>query len=468
MKKFLTILLSTLMLTSLFTVSFATEEDDSMYLYTNESGELVSSDDYGDDATLIDNLDDYYNSFANTEKQEQEALKEAFETQAKSLSEFQESSSENNQKLIITKILSDIKNYYVAEESYYYDSYYYIVKYQEVMLKNPADGTETQSIVILSYDISDNKNIKPLKAGDTVYGYVEYVTSEDEMYNFVDHSLTDERIGIASVTEVDRSLVLIILAIITLVFLFIYAHKLGSNVIVPVVLLIDTLFVVLARILALNISTLLVAILIALSLIIVISFLKNKLNRKAAISICSSILVTFAITLLAFFVINSAGITGKGIISEESYDLDTNVYFLDNLFKSQINVGEIIVSMIMIVSAVITSAISSKLTDICEKYAGSKTMVTNIIVEAKLQINEYPLIIAGIILILSVPNFMLLTQKGIPFNQIINSESTVINLLILLLAMISSLIIMPITAIVANILMGNDEIKQIESKKESK
>lgn len=469
MKKFLAIFLSILMLTSVLAVSYATGEDDSMYLYTNESGELVASDDYGDDATLIDDYEDFYSDYSSTsEKQDQETLKAAFENQSKSLITFEEASEEDNVKLVVTKVLSDVKDYYVAEESYYYDSYYYIVKYQEVVIRNPEDGTETESIVILSYDVTDNKNVKPLKAGDTFYGYIEYATSEDEMYSFVEHSLTSDKIGVASITEKDRTLPVILLTIVVLVLLFLYAHKLGSNVIVPAVLLIDTLFVVLARILSLNISTLLVASLISLSLILVISLLKNRLNRKAAIAICSSILVTFAIAIFALIIINAAGITGKGIISEESYDLENNVYYLDNLFKSKVDLGEVIVSMIMIISAIITSAISSKLTDICEKYAGSKTMVNNILDEAKLQINEYPLIIMGIILTLNLPEFVVLMEKGIPFNQVINSEVTITTLLTLLITLISSLIIVPITAVVANILMGNVEVKQIESKKESK
>lgn len=458
-----------MMLTSLFAVSLATEEDDSMYLYTNESGELVSSDDYGDDAVPIEDYDDFYNDYYSTlEEQDQETLKVAFENQSKSLTTFEEASEEDNVKLIVTEVLSDVKDYYIEEASYYYDSYYYIVKYQEVVIRNTEDGTETESIVILSYDVTDNKNVKPLKAGDTFYGYIEYATSEDEMYSFVEHSLTSDQIGIASITEKDRTLPIILLTIVVLVLLFIYAHKLGSNVIVPAVLLIDTLFVVLARTLSANISVLLIASVISISLILVISLLKNRLNRKAAIAICSSILVTFAITIFALIIMNAAGITGRGIISEESYDLESNVYYLDNLFKSKVNLTELIVSMIMIISAIITSAISSKLTDICEKYAGSKAMVNNILDEAKLQINEYPLIITGIILTLGLPQFMILIEKGIPFNQVINSETTITTLLTLLITLISSLIIVPITAVVANILMGNVEIKQIESKKESK
>lgn len=469
MKKFLAIFLSIMMLTSLFAVSLATEEDDSMYLYTNESGELVSSDDYGDDAVPIEDYDDFYNDYYSTlEEQDQETLKVAFENQSKSLTTFEEASEEDNVKLIVTEVLSDVKDYYIEEASYYYDSYYYIVKYQEVVIRNTEDGTETESIVILSYDVTDNKNVKPLKAGDTFYGYIEYATSEDEMYSFVEHSLTSDQIGIASITEKDRTLPIILLTIVVLVLLFIYAHKLGSNVIVPAVLLIDTLFVVLARTLSANISVLLIASVISISLILVISLLKNRLNRKAAIAICSSILVTFAITIFALIIMNAAGITGRGIISEESYDLESNVYYLDNLFKSKVNLTELIVSMIMIISAIITSAISSKLTDICEKYAGSKAMVNNILDEAKLQINEYPLIITGIILTLGLPQFMILIEKGIPFNQVINSETTITTLLTLLITLISSLIIVPITAVVANILMGNVEIKQIESKKESK
>lgn len=471
MKKFLAIFLSIMMLTSFFAVSLATEEDGSMYLYTNESGELVASDDYGDDAIEIDDYDDlydYYDDYSDYEEQDQETLKVAFENQSKSLTTFEEASEEDNVKLIVTEVLSGVKDYYIEEASYYYDSYYYIVKYQEVVIRNTEDGTETESIVILSYDVTDNKNVKPLKAGDTFYGYIEYATSEDEMYSFVEHSLTSDQIGIASITEKDRTLPVILLTIVVLVLLFIYAHKLGSNVIVPAVLLIDTLFVVLARTLSANISVLLIASVISISLILVISLLKNRLNRKAAIAICSSILVTFAITIFALIIMNAAGITGRGIISEESYDLESNVYYLDNLFKSKVNLTEVIVSMIMIISAIITSAISSKLTDICEKYAGSKTMVNNILDEAKLQINEYPLIITGIILTLGLPQFMILIEKGIPFNQVINSETTITTLLTLLITLISSLIIVPITAVVANILMSNVEIKQIESKKESK
>ena len=87
-----------------------------MYIYTNESGELVPSNEYQyDDATLITDQDDLNNLYNDDNTSEQETLKKAFENQKGEIAGLIEASEENNQELIITKILSDVKAEYTTD-----------------------------------------------------------------------------------------------------------------------------------------------------------------------------------------------------------------------------------------------------------------------------------------------------------------------------------------------------------------
>lgn len=458
MKKFNLLFLTMVLIISIFNISFATEaEDDSMYLYTNESGELVQSDEfeYGD-AELITDSSEYEDIYNNSSHQEE--MKEAFEAQKAEFLVKNEEDSSDTTKIVITEILSDLRTEYTTD--YYY---YYIVKYQNVKFKT-EDGIETTGVIILSYDVADNKSIKPVKAGDTIYAYVENVSSNSEEYNMIQHGLTDERIALISIIEQDRSLGVILLTVLTLLLLVLYAGKNGTKLLIPIFVAIDLLFIVLVPEIQIGKSVLILSILIALELIILITVLKNGLSRKTAVAILSSITVVVIVSVLGIFFASTNNITGRGIISEENYDLQTNVYYIDQIIKTKIDTQMLYISMIIIITATISATIASKLTELSEKYAGSNNMVDNIIEEAKQTISEYPMIIAIIFLVMALPKYMAILYNGTLFNELINSEILITDLSMLLITLISAVIISPIHAIVSNLLMGDVEIKQIENK----
>lgn len=441
-----------------FNIAFATDANDNYFYYENESGELVKSGEYelNNDSVLIEDLEDY-NDLLDSEDQyesQQNELKEAFEAQKKELAKITE--AEKDKKLVITKILSDIKTEYTTD--YYYT---YIMKYQLVNVKN-EDGKETAGVAILAYDVADNQNIKPLKAGDTVYGYIEYASSEDEAYNMVNHGLKDSEIAFVSVSSQDRSLGVILLTIFTILLLLLYAGKNGAKILIPVFVAIDLLFIVLIPELEIGKNLIWLTTLIALELIILITVLKNGLNRKTFVSIISSIIVVTLISVLAYLFATSNNLIGKGIIDEENYDLLTNVYYIDSIFKSTIDTANIFIAMLILITSIITATISSKLVEFSEKYAGTKDMINSIIEESKTVISEYPMIISGIFLVMYIPQFMVMAYNHTSFVNIINSESLVTHLALLLLSIISGLIISPITAIISNLLMGDVELKRIE------
>lgn len=452
-KLVVSILLSLIILGSL---TFATSGEP-MYIYTNESGELVASDEYQyGDATLItdqDDLDQIYNDNSN----EQKALKEGFENQKEEISKLVEASEENNEELVITKILSDIKSEYTSD-----GYYYYIIKYQLANVKN-SDGTELPSVVILSYDVSDNQNVTSLNQGDKVYGYFQSTSSTDSSYNLVNHGLKDEEIAYVSITEKDRGLGIILLAIFTILLMVLYAGKNGAKALIPIFVALDLLFIVLVPEVEIGKKLLLIAILSSLELIILITVLKNGISKKTLVAIITSIIVVTLICVFALFFANTNAISGKGLVNEEHYDLSSNVYYLDQLFKGTVNTKELYISIIMLVASVIVASISSRLTEYSAKYAGSKDIVNNIIAEGKSLVSEYPLIIAIIFLVLDLPKVMTIVYSHIPLNQLLNSEAIMTDLSILLFAMISTLITLPVHAITSNILMSDVEIKQIET-----
>ncbi|MBQ9313555.1 MAG: YibE/F family protein [Clostridia bacterium] len=455
MKKIFLILASILLITSFFNISLATDEE-TTYLYTNDSGELVESDNYDldKDAVLIDGEEDYNDLLNNTNtSSNQEDLKKAFDAQKKELANY--TSDETNQKFIITNVISDIKSEYTTD--YYY---YYVIKYQVATIRT-ADGKESPAVVILSYDVSDNKSIKPLKTGDTMYGFVEFVSNEDSTYNMVNHGLTDREIAYVSISHQDRTLGMVLLVAFTILLLLLYAGKKGAKLLIPLFVAIDLLFIVFVPELELGRNLLILASFIAFELIILIAVLKNGWSRKTIVAIISSIIVVILITTLGILFGNANGFTGKGIIVEENYDLLSNVYYIDTLFKSTIGTYDLYIAIIILITSVISASIASKIVDLSEKYAGSEGMINNIIEEAKSIIAEYPMMIAIIFLVLYVPNYMTLLYNHPAYESLINAESLVSYLTIGLMAIISSLVISPITAIISYILMGKVEIKQI-------
>lgn len=454
-KSIVSILLAFVILGSL---AFATSEDP-MYIYTNESGDLVTSDDYQyDDATLITDQDDLNQLYDNDNQADnQEALKEAFENQKSEIAELIEASEENNQELIITKILSDVKSEYTTD-----GYYYYIIKYQLANVKD-SEGTELPSVVILTYDVSDNKNVASLKQGDKVYGYIQTATQEDSTYNLVQHDLKAEQIAYVSITERDRSLGIILLIALSILLMLLYAGTNGAKALIPIFTALDLLFIVLVPEVEIGRKILFLAIITALELIILITVLKNGTTKKTVVAIVTSIIIVTLISVFAYFFANTNAITGKGLVSEEHYDLSSNVYYLDQLFKGNVNTKDLYISVIMIISAVIAACISSRLTEYSAKYAGSKDIINNIISEGKTVISEYPLIITIIFLALDLPKIMTIIYSHIPLNQILNSETIITDASILLFAIISTLITLPIHAIISNLLMCDVEVKQISA-----
>lgn len=450
------ILLSLIILESL---AFAASGEP-MYIYTNESGELVASDEYQyGDATLITNPDDLNQIYDDDNSSEQKALKEGFENQKEEISKLVEASEENNEELVITKILSDVKSEYTSD-----GYYYYIIKYQLANVKN-SDGTELPSVVILSYDVSDNQNVTSLKQGDKVYGYFQATTSDDSSYKLVNHGLKDEQIAYVSITEKDRGLGIILLAILTVLLMILYAGKNGAKALIPIFVALDLLFIVLVPEVEIGRKLLLIAITSTLELIILITVLKNGISKKTLVAIITSIIVVTLICVFALFFANANTISGKGLVNEEHYDLSSNVYYLDQLFKENVNTKELYISIIMVIVSVIAASISSKLTEYSAKYAGSNEIINNIIAEGKSVISEYPLIIAIIFLAFDLPKVMTIIYSHIPLNQVLNSEAIMTDVSILLFAIISALITLPIHAIISNIFMSDVEIKQIEADK---
>lgn len=469
MKKFV-VLVSIILAMSLFSFCVATESDataqvdtttgaDTTYYYNNDSGELVESNEYDldEDAVLLDSeedLGDLYDGQESADEEEtQEELMKAFLEQKEEIASVKD--EETDKKFVVTKVLSDIKTQYVSE-SYYV----YIIKYQ--LLNIRVEDDEIPAVAILSYDISDNKNLKPLQVGDTLYGYVERVSKEDSTYGMINHGLKDSEIAYVSVSSQDRTLGIILLAIFTILLVGLYTGKKGLKLLIPAFVALDMLFIVFVPELEIGRNVLAISSAIALELMILITVLKNGWSRKTVVALLSSIVVVVLIATFAGVFGNANGFTGKGFISEERYDLSSNVYYIDSLLKSTISVFDLYISVIVVISSIVVSLIASNVADIVEKYAGTEGMVNSIIEEAKGIVAEYPLILAGIFMVVYLPEFMLMKFNHETFETIINSEVLVTNFTIGAMVIISSLIIAPITAIVGYLFMGKVEVKQIE------
>lgn len=464
MKKLNLLFLVIMLIVSIFSTSFATEkEDDTMYLYTDESGELVQTDELDlEELGNIQEVEDYENIQPDDSSEYlegQEELKTGFEEQKLYMSEKPVHSNEGTEKLVITEVLSDIKKSYQTDYYYYYEVIYQLAKVKT------GEGKIIPTVVILNSDMVENNHIQPLKAGDSIYGYVEIYNSGSEEYNMLEHDFTDSEIAYVSYMEQDRSFGIILLAILTILVLVLYAGKTGAKALIPIFVALDLLFIVFVPMVEIGKSILFMSILISIELIILITVLKNGLTRKTLVAIISSIIVVVVVASLAGFFAYTNRITGKNILY---HDIQSSVYYMEQLLKGEINIPALFTSFIIIIASVITSTIASKLTELSEKYAGSKDMVNNIIEEAKAIICEYPMIITILFLVMILPKYMLIVFNGATALEILTSETLITELSVLLLTLISSVIISPIHAIVSYLLMGDVEIKQLEGKKEDK
>ena len=268
-------------------------------------------------------------------------------------------------------------------------------------------------------------------------------------------------IAFVSISNQDRSLGVVLLIAFTLLLLALYAGKGGTKLLIPILIALDLLFVVLVPELEMGRNMIFISSATALELIVLICVLRNGWSRKTFVAIISSIIVVVLVATLGVLFGNSNGFSGKGLLTEENYDLLSNVYYIDSVLKSTINTFDIYVAMIILISSVITALIASKITDLSEKYAGTEGMVNSIIEESKQMIAEYPLMLAIIFMALFVPNVLIYKLNHISFETMINSESVVTMLSLGLLTIMSALIIAPITAIVSHLWMGKVEIKQI-------
>lgn len=479
MKKIFLLLLSIIFSLSLFNITLAT---DSTYFYVDENGELVESGDFLADqnVTLIEDEDDYESLYAGeTPEDYQEEYKKGFEEQQETLTEL--SDEYPISKLIITDIKSDIRTEYTYSYDYSYNPIYYAVQYQLATIK-AEDGTETNAIILLSSNLYADKNIKPLKIGDTIYANMQYCDKNTEegsqIYNLLNHGLSDDIIALVYLSEEDiqaglatqdRLLGIILLTILTVLLLLLYSGKHGGKLLIPLFVAIDLLFVVLVPEIALGKNIILLAILISLELIILIATLKHGWSKKTVVTILSSLIIMTLITFLGMFFANTNRLNGNGLISEKDYSLLYNPYYVGSIIKTTINMTHLYLAIILILSSTISATVSSRIVDLVEKYAGTKDMTNNIIEESKLIIGDYPIIISIIFFIMHLPKYMIMTYNNTGFIQVINSDMLATDVSLLLLTLISAIIASPITAIIGNLLMGEVEIKQIaESSKKNK
>ena len=321
MKKNIFLITLLMFIVSLSCICFATE-DDTGFLYTNESGDLIYSGDYmyDDGSTLVDDYDDLEDIY-NSNQEQQEYLESSFKDQQEYyISLYGEAPT--IEKLVITEINSDLKKSYITD----YSSIY-LYQFQEVHVRT-ANGLE----------------------------YPALVSKDDETYSLLTHDFDDEIIAFVSIAEQDRSLGTILLVIFTVLLLLLYVGKHGTKLLIPLFVAIDLIFVVFAPFIKLELNILIVAICIALEMIILISVLKTGFNRKTLVSIISSIIVVTLVTCLAALFIYTNRLSGKITAND-------NLYFsvaIDNIFKETVDTRALCISIVIIVSAVISSLISSK------------------------------------------------------------------------------------------------------------
>lgn len=392
------VIILTILLTS--TTSLAVAEPSS----ESASGESEDNEVY------IDSYDEYMNAISDMD--EQDYYKEYY---MQYIAEQIESYDSSKRDETVKARVVDVKS---TEEYYSYDNYgLYKIKYQPLqieILEGEHTGETYELSYILTVDTYENIDVKPVKENQIIN--VILYEENGEVYPY---STTVD-------SSISRVKCIIVLAIITLVLVFVYLGKKGFKVLPQLILLADVILLIFVPELLTGRSIIWLTIITMILYLVVDTAIKVGVNGKMVVAIMSTFAVVLITTIL-MEIFNGVA-TMSGII----YEATT---IIEAFPKGTINFYTLNLAIYILMATIIASDIACK---------AINTYDDNKKEETRGEIKEYVIAklptIIGILLITVIPKYLYMLVSKYTFTEIINSEMLTNEIARMLFLIISTLV----------------------------
>ncbi|MBQ9279869.1 MAG: YibE/F family protein [Clostridia bacterium] len=396
---------------------------------------MFNSDTASDDVVYLDDYSQYLDVLNGISYQDE--YREVYEQNIKD--EVSEYTSIQRTKVYKAKVLEagEVQATYVP---YSYDGLVYKTSYQPLSIKileGPyQDKVFSDFTYILTCDTYENIKLPTVNKGDTI----NVVITQDEEGNLTATSSSYD-------APVVRWQWIFTLLIITIIVVVIYAGKKGIKSLVALALVADLILAVAAPSIMNGINIIFLVSVMILLTSLVIAVLKLGVKPEAFVAILSALIVTFIMTIVinGFDALaNMCGITYEATYLME-YILPTVTSSGDIVTKVDFHAFHVAITVLILFLG--TILVTCETAKIYEKNKKSKTVLKDTADDMRGYLADKILLIAGVLLVLMIPKYMLLLANKCALVEIINSEIMITDISRILFTIISVSIAVPVTAL---------------------
>lgn len=421
MKKILMSIFACILVFSCGTV-FATEVQ-------SNSGEEVYLEDYSQYEDVLNDMD------------YQAEYKKMYEEMITSYIDEQEKATRVN--LNKAKILeaSDVKVEY--GQSYYngnlYKSSYQTLKIE--ILDGEYKGEKIEDVqYILTCDIFENLKLAKVREGQTIN---VYVTKAEDGSLYAGTTTYD--------SPVQRFPVLLTLIIIALVIIVIYTGKHIAKFLIPLVLIVDLLFVVIAPSILNSVNILfLVGVLVILSSIL-ISVLKFGVKAESFAVILSCIVLTVVLTVALYGFDSLANMTG--ITYDSAYIMESILpRNVDGELMPKLNFHDLSVGITALLMFFGIIYVACKTVEMYKSKEKNNEIVKNVTLGMRAPLAESLVLVVSVLLVTLIPKLMLFMVNKSSMLEIMNSEVLITEIARISFILIGMAVTVPVTAMLTRLM----------------
>ena len=395
------------------------------------SGETIYLDDFSQYQDVINGMD------------YQADYKEKYEEMiSKYINEVENSERMNMSRAKVLEA-SDVKVDYGQYSPYYSDSYYKN-SYQMLdieVLDGEFAGEKVEDVqYILTCDTFENIKLGDIKSGDIINVYVV--------------ELEDGSLYAASTTydsPVVRWQIPVVLFIIAVLVVAIYTGKHSAKFLVPLVLLIDLLFIVAVPAICDGINIMFLVTIITVLSTILISVLKFGIKAETFVVILSTSIITLVLSFMVYGVDSLANMTG--ITYDSAYVMETMLpRFVDDEVVPTVNFHDLSATLTILVMFFGILTIACKTVETYTKKEKNNNIIKETISGMQENLAESLVLAISLLLVNFMPKIMLFIVKKSSFNEYINSEILITEIFRILFLVIGMAITVPVTAALARVM----------------
>ena len=405
MKKFIMFLILLLFVFS-FTATYATENDNAIYIESYEEYlKLLEEMSGGDEAKAgyIEGI--FYNVMNDVPTMVYKAK--------------------------VKKAAEAITEYGVDEYNSYYMSRYQGIEI-EVLEGDFKGQTFEECIYPLKVDTYSNIDVQEINEGDIIY--VSFYEGEDGVFPYI--TQLD--------ASVSRWVPITILTIVTLILALVYTGKHGTKLLLPIILIVDLLFIVFADFILNYFNVWVVAAGIIALYAIAIFVIKLGVNAKMGNALLSLLALLVVMTVIIYGFDYASNIAG---VSYESASLVEDIVpMIENgALTPTVNFHSLSIALtILMMAFAVIPMIIKKIEMLEEKSNDDEDM--------KKYLSEKIILVVGILLVAMLQKYFVVYMNAARFEQLFNSEMLIIEVSRILFVVLGMSLAPTVTEIVTKTL----------------